>query len=343
MSKTLGISDDAGSTYSIFPGSSGDYQMEGEAISDSIYGQAFNSSLTGLISWTLSTNALYKAYAGYQATIKKSGTSTAMVGEPLELVTGKTYKTTATTKNIWDRATTFVVYDGASDVTDQVETWDYLYGRVTFLAAYTVIGAITVDGNYFPTSAYGVAREFTLTQNADTIDTTDFDTAQSNAGFRTFNPSVKSVSLSLSGFYNLANGFKDLLQGREEMIIEITPAGVATESSCRGFFKPMSTGQSGDHGGSEDESVDFQLSVPASNIVPFKWDHPSTTTIPAAIQKAIKAWEDELTYKYQYLDDGSIGQEGDAVITDLSLSSGLSAMNEFAVSLQGSGARVEVV
>ena len=343
MAKTIGISDDSGVSYSIFPGSSGDLATEGENIDDGIYGNKFASGEIGLLSWSLSTNAIYKGSVGYGTTLKKTGTSTAMTGEPLELISGKEYKTTAATKNIWDRTATFVIYDGVTDVTDQVETWDYLYGRVTFLAAYTVVGAITADGNYLPTSDYGSAREYTLTQNADTKPLTSFTIAQGNGGYTESGSSTKNVSLSLSGFYALSNGFKVLLASRGEIIIEIAPEGDVTGSTCRGFFKMSSTSQSGDFGGSEDESVDFVLSSPSSDIVPFKWDHPSTSTIPEAIKKALVSWEDELTYKYQYLEDGAVGSEGEGILTDVSLSGGLSSMNEYSIAVNGSGPLTPVV
>jgi len=291
----------------------------------------------------MSTNALYKGFAGYSATIKKSGTSTAVTGGGMTQVGAtSTWEATSSANNMWDRNVTVTVYNDAVDVTSDVESIDYLWGRVTFTSGSEPAGVVTADFNYLPSSAYGVAREFTLTQNAETVDTTDLDTAQGNGGFRTFDASTRDVSLSLSGFYNLSNGFKTLLEGRDELIIEINPSGSSTESACRGFFKPVSTNQSGDFGGAEDEGVEFQLSVPDSDITPFSWVHPSTTTIPTAIQKAITAWQDELTYKYKYLDNGVAGQSGDGLITDISLSSGLSAMSEFSVSIQGTGTRTTV-
>jgi len=338
MAKTISVSADD-ITYAGLPGSSGDFNVEGEGLDDTIFGQSFSSSETGLMSWTVSANAYWKGFAGYTATIKKTGTSTVMTGEAMSVVAGQEYQVDAPAKEVFDRATTIVVLDGVTDVTDEVETISYLYGKVTFVGTYSVVGAITIDGAYLPLEAYGKAQEFTLTQAAESVDTTDFDTAQSNGGFRTFNPGLRQVSLDLSGFFATANAFKALLAAREETVIEISPDG-AGASMCRGFFKPMTTGQSGDVGGNETETVTFELSVPyvaGSAITPFDWAHTASSGIPDGVKTCLDAWEAETAIYTKYLHDGTNGWKGTTVITDFSLSSGLSAMNEFSFSGQGSG------
>lgn len=335
MAKEIQVSSDD-ITYYTLPGTSGDFNVEAEGISDTIFGQTFNSTETGLISWTTSANAYWKGFAGYLATIKKSGTSTAMVTEATTELTGTTFQITDTTKRVLDRTVTFTAtasISGALTITNI----DYLYGIFTFSTDVTG-ETVTVDGSYLPMAAYGTAREFTLTQSADTIDTTDFDTAQGNGGFRTFNPGLRQVSLDLSGFFDTAADFKTLLQSRAEIVIEIAPKG-NTESICRGFFKPMTTGQSGEVGATEDETATFELSVPYSDtqtISPFSWTH-SSTTMPQAVQECISAWENETPIYVKYLHDGTNGWKGQNVITDFSLTSGLSAMVEFSFSGQGTG------
>lgn len=342
--KQIKISSDGGSTFNTFPGSSGEYGMERESLDDSTYGFSFKSTRPGLGTWSMSTNAFYKGYSGYEAKILKSGTSTTATGGGMTQVGATSvWATTLTSTNMWNRlGATVVVYDGVVDVTADVASIDYIWGRVTFTTGSEPVGVVTADFDYFPTSQYCVAREFTLTQSADTQDTTDFCSAQTNK-YRSFKPTTRTVSLSLSGFYALNNGFKLLVESSDELIIEISPAGLETESACRGIFRALTTGSSGDFGGAEDESVDFQLSVPDSTTVPFSWVHPDTTTIPVAIHDGLEAWQDEATYKYQYLPDGLAGEQGDGIITDISLSAGLSAMPEYSVSIQGSGARTVVV
>jgi hypothetical protein len=339
MAKTISVSADD-ITYYVLPGSSGDFNVEAEGLEDTTFGQSFSSTETGLLSWTSSANAYWKGFAGYVTTIKKSGTTTAMTGDAMSLVSGKTYSIDAAAKEVWDHTATFVIYDGVTDVTAQVESINYLYGTVTFLSAYTVLGAVTVDGSYLPLAAYGKAQDFSLTQSAESVDTTDFDTAQGNGGYRTFVPGLRQVSLDLSGFYALSNGFKALLAAREECVIEISPDG-AGASMCRGFFKPMTTGQSGDVGGNEQETVTFALSVPyvaGVAVTPFDWNHAVGSSIPLGVKTCLDAWEAETLIYVKYLSDGAAGDKGSVVTTDFSLSSGLSAMSEFSLSAQGSGA-----
>lgn len=341
--KIISVSADD-STYYGLPGSSGDFSIDQEGITDTIFGQSFNSTESGLTSWTMSGNAMFKGFAGYKATIKKSGSSTSFFAETMNLVSGKTYEIGDSAKNCWDRAGTFVVDDGGSDVTDQVESFDYLFGRITFKSSYTPSGVISVDGAYFGLASYGNAQDFTLTMSADTVDTTDFATAQGNNGYRTFRYGLKNVSLSLSGFFNVTNGFKTLIDSRQEVIVEINPDGQG-KSVARGYFKAINTSQSGDVGGDESEDVSFELSVPYTDngsISPFSWKHASDSTIPSAIKEALNSWAYDGAFYVKYLPDGVNGWKGGVILTDVSLSSGLSAMNDFAVSAQGTGAYTAV-
>lgn len=341
-SKTISVSSDD-STYYTLPGSSGDLNYEGSGADDSIFGQPYKSSQSTLVGWTSSSNAFYKGLAGYTANFLKSGTATATTAEAMSLVTGKTYKVTDATKNVLDYNNTITVYDGVTDVTAQVESIDHLYGRITFLGSYTVVGAITIDAYYMPMSSVGTARDFSLTMNAETVDTTDFETAQANGGFMTYTYGLKTVSIDASGFYNSSNAFKTLVTGRSEMIIEINPDS-SSLSTARGYFKPISTGQSGDNGGSENETITFELSVPqnTSVVVPFKWLDESTTTLSTAVQKVITAWQDASTLYAKYLSDGTNGYKGNVIVTDCSLSTAVDGINEFSLSFQGTGAPTAV-
>lgn len=343
MAKLIQVSSDD-ITYENFPGSSGDFNVEAEGITDTIFGQSFNSTQTGILSWSVSANAYWKGFAGYVATIKKSGTATAMTTEATTELTGTTFQVTDTTKRVLDRTSTFTATASVSgDVTGNISNIDYLYGIFTFDVDLTG-ETVTVDGDYLPMAAYGKAMEFTLTQSADSIESTDFDTAQGNGGFRTYVPGLRQVSLDMSGFFATANGFKDLLTSRSEVVIEINPDGNA-ESMCRGFFKPMSTGQSGEVGGTEDETITFELAVPYSateTITPFSWSHAVGSGIPLAVKTCLTAWQDETLIYVSYKHDGTNGWKGQSVITDFSLSSGLSAMNEFSASFQGSDAYTAV-
>jgi hypothetical protein len=101
----------------------------------------------------------------------------------------------------------------------------------------------------------------------------------------------------------------------------------------------VNTGQSGDVGDLEEESITFNLSVPdqESVLLPFKWLIATASTLSAAIKKCIAAWENADEIMVAYLPDGTNGIEADAIITDLTLSGGLEVMNEFTANFQITG------
>jgi hypothetical protein len=344
--KLVRVSDDAQSTWNTLPGGTGEWNDDADQITDTIFGQTYESSEVGLITWTANANALYKGFAGYVAKIKSPGTPTAVTGEAMTLVSGKTFRIDDATKEVWDRSVPIVVFDIASDETAEVESVDYLFGQVTFLASYTVLGAITVDVTYLPMATIAKASSFTLTQTVAPIDESDFDTSQANGGYRVFQPGLRTVSLDIGGFYDSTNDFFTVIAARDELVIEINPDGSGL-SMARGFFKMTTRGQSGDVGALEEESITFSLNVPASgppgitNIAfPFNWDHDPVTTLSAAIQICLTAFIDETIIDVSYAPEGlgQLGYDGTVVVTDVSLSSGLDAMNEFTANFQGSGA-----
>jgi len=344
--KKIRISNDAGTTWEELPGSQGAFNSEAEAVDDTILGQSFSSTDIGLLGWSVSSDGIFKGFSGYLAELKQVGTPVAFTAEAMAVVTGLTYAIIDDTKEIWDRSATTTILDDASPVAAaDIESVDYLFGRVTFITGYTVVGDITATGESFPVSAAGCSNSYTLTMNADAIDTSCFNTAQANDGTRTFQAGLRTVSLELTGIFDATESFKTVLLARTEIIIEIDPAGDGS-SIARGFFKLVNTGQSGAVGALEEETLSFALTVPDETVnaaveYPFNWRH-TATTLSLAIQWALTSWLDELnTYQVQYLPSGiegaspNDGIEGAFVVTDISLSGGLSNMNVFQMELQG--------
>src|SRR3990172_7175042 len=225
MAKKIKLSDDAGSTYSELPGSTGEFSVESEQIEDTVFGQTFQSNTPGLISWGVTANGIFKGFAGYLAEIKKQGTPTAFTAEACALESGQIYKISDATKEIWDRSQTLTFYDTAVDKTAFVEWVDYLFGRVKFLDSYTVTGAVTATGKYLPTAAIAKGNSYTLTMSADTNDTSDFDTCQGNGGYKTFAPGLRTVQLEMGGVFDATEALAADLAARSELIIEVDPAG----------------------------------------------------------------------------------------------------------------------
>ena len=336
MAKRVRLSSDAGATYYTLPGNSAELNNEAGSIDDTIFGYDFQSMQPSLVGATITANGLYKGFAGYVAVISKPGTPTAMTAEAMALVSGKTYQISDSTKRVWDRSD-ITILDNAVPVSDaNIESIDFLFGRVTFISSYSPTTPITVTGDYIPMAQIARGTGFTLGQTANMVDDTDFETAQGNSGHRKFIYGLKTVELELTGIFATSNAFRALLDSRAETIIEINPDG-NSKSVARGFFRPLSTGQSGDVGDQEVETISFGLNVPdqvPAVETPFKWVHANDTTLSQAIIEALTAWEGSTTILGQYLYDGTNGVVSDVLIQDVSLTGGLEVMNEFSIGLQ---------
>lgn len=332
-------------TYYTLPGNTGDINFEGNQLDDTIFGQEFSSSETGLISWTVSGNALYRGFAGYNSIIRRnSATSTSFTGETLAQVdSSKTYRITDSTKSVWNWKEDVTIYDNGVAVDESdIEQINYLFGEVTFVDTYTVTGPITADGEFFSMSTYGRASSFSLTQTAETTDTTSFEDAQANGGFNEYRATLLSADLELTGFYRSTNDNFGELSNRNEFVIELDVAGDGT-SIARGIYKVGSASQSGDVGGDEESTLSLTLSVP-EDVKPFGWQHSAASTIPQGLLVIQEGWinREPIYVKYLPEGEGKYGYTGQAIVTDASISSGVENMVEVTVSLQGTGTCYEI-
>lgn len=323
------------------PGNTADFQADADMLDDTVFGHPFKSMQPDIISWSMSSNAIYKGYSGYQAIIKKTGSATTMTDEPMNNIAAlgtQVYEITDTTKRLIHVGTTVVVKDNGVDHTADVLNIDFLFGRVTFNTGYVVAGPVVITGAYLPASQICAMNKYSLSQQAEAVDETDLCVAQTNSGFRQYKMGLKTVSLELSGFYRATSAFLTALKNREHLMIEINPDG-SSKSVARGFFVPKSDKQSGKVGALEEESVSFDLWVPDNALLhePFGWVHNSTTTLNMGVRTLLEAWESGALVEARYLEDGLTGKQGSAVPTNVSLAGGLGALNEFSVQLKGSG------
>jgi hypothetical protein len=333
--KLIQVLDSA--TYRNLPGNTGALNVDTAAITDTVFGQSYDSMFPGIAQWTLTANAFYKGMAGYKAIVKKTGTTTSFTAEACTLVSGKTYRITNATKSIWDRSVALTVLDNAVAVSGaNILSVNYLFGEVTFVSGYTVVGPITVTGSFLPVTTLCKWNKLTLNMTAAVKDVTDNCQAATNGGYRVKQPGLRQVKLDLSGFYDSVTDWKSLI-GAGEIIIEIRPDNIATGSVARGFFQLMSVNQSGNVGATEDESISFNLFVPENMFSVFEWRHGAGTLLSLAVQKLLSLYLAGTVGTFKYLPDGVAGKTGDGVVTDISLSTGLDQAPTFAVTVQGSG------
>lgn len=348
MAKVIQISSNGTTWYSL-PGSQGSFDTSAEEADDTILGQSFKSSEIGLIDWSVESDGIFKGFAGYHSELKKQGTSTGVTAGACSVESGLIYAITDATKEIMNRNAAITVKDGVTNVTAQVEWIDYLFGRFKFLDAYTPVGTITIDYEYFPMVTIGKGNAYTLTMSTDVVDDSNYASAQANGGFKTFQAGLRTVTLEIQGTFSSTENAKNDLSDRSELVCEVDVVGDGS-TICRGFFKIVSTSQSGNVGALEEETISLALSVPDDALLSevFTWRH-TATTLSTALQKVMTSWLNELnTYEVRYLPSGAIGAspndgiEGAFVVSDLSLQGSLNGMNIFNVSLQGTGAYTEV-
>lgn len=338
MAKRIRVSSDNGVTYYTIPGNTGDARLEANQLNDTVFGQDYESNQPGLIQGMYSSNAYWKGTAGYQAVLKKGGTSTLMTAEAMALVSGKTYQITATAKRVIDYNTALTVYGNAVAIAaSNIESIDYLNGKVTFISSYTPTTPITITGNYMPLAVIANGRTFNLTQSAGEIDNTVYEVAQANGGMRTFAQGLKTIGLEVGAVYANAATFRADLLARNLLYVDIAPAGGV--DFFRGFFKYQNRGLSGNNGDLETDSLQLALWVPDGSLVlnPFSWTFGGATVLNTAIQKILQAYAAGTTLKVQYLSDGTVGEVADCIVTEASLANDINGLNEFRYSFRVTG------
>ncbi|MGD9727680.1 MAG: hypothetical protein AB7L09_21180 [Nitrospira sp.] len=343
--KRIRVSPDNGSNWYTLPGNQGELRNEAGQIVDTIFGQSFESNQPGLIVTDIMANGLFKGFAGYVAVLKQSsGAAVAMNDEATTLLSGKTYQITNAAHRIIDRATAIVVEDNATPVAaSNIESIDYLFGRVTFISSYTPTGPITITGAYRTTSVLAKGRSFNLTQTQEPIDTSVYETVQANGGYKTWDYGLRTCSLEFGGVFDAANDYIAQLVARGEAIIDITPDGGGQEI-FRGFFRPVTQSQQGNVGELEEETVNFNCSVPDTSklLRPVGWVHAGATTLNAGVRASLDAWENGTTLDVQYLPNGEDGWEFEAIVAECTLQNSLEGMNEFTLNYRINAAAVEV-
>lgn len=334
-----------GINYSTLPGSSGEISIESSDNDNTIFGGVFQSSLPGVKDFTFSGNAWLRQTPGFNATVKRAGTTTAFTGEAMSVEDGQTYIIDDFIKSLWDFDLEVTVNDNATpvDPSDIAEV-DYMFGRVTFVDTYTPTGPITVDGSYLPTSSFGCANDVSLTQNAEATLSSCFEITQSENGFNTYDSGLKTVSMELSGFYRTTNDFFTTLIDNETVVIEVDWEGDG-QTMTRGVFKLQSTSQSGDVGQQEEYSATFNLFVP-EDVLPFSWYFGADSNASQGFQDIINSWitRENLYFRYYPRGEatGEKGYEGQVVVTDASIATSVDAIGELTLTGQGDGELIPV-
>lgn len=195
--------------------------------------------------------------AAYATVVERVGSSTSMTGEAMS-ATSETnqYQIDDTAKRVWDRGATLTFFEDSVDVTDDVDTIDYVFGKVTFASAKT--GDVTVDGNYLPRQKIAGANSYSLEHTGDILDDTEFNPT---GGYRTRIYGLRDVQVTVDRWYPLNKHYHDALTNGDILVVSVQPGGAnsATGEYARGFFRLDQANLSGDINSLEEESLSFQL------------------------------------------------------------------------------------
>ncbi len=214
--------------------------------------------------------------AGYNAVLKRSGFETSFVEEAMSTVVGSTevktkhWKIDDTTKDVFVR--TVVVGFGettASTISStDISNIDYLFGKVIFKSTHPTV---LVTGSYFPLANIAGANAYTLTQQNDVLDDTDF----TSTGFRSKVMGLQTVDLSVTRWDSLDLEFVHDIFGtstgraaRIPLVAEIQPGG-GSNPVGRGYFVMESENRSADVSGLE--SADVSIVLDGSSKAAFSW------------------------------------------------------------------------
>jgi len=210
--------------------------------------------------------------AGYNTVIKRNGTVTAFNAESMTATTlTNQYQIDDTSKEVWDTSVEPTFYEDASAIpSSDIENINYLFGKVTFSTEKT--GAITVDGEYFPTQTISYGREYTLDQSVNLEDASNYDDAQSNNGYRTYVSTLWDINASITRLISdltEADILFNIWENGDPIIIEIQPGG-ADNPIFRGYMIMESNNVNGEVDSLEEEQISLVLND-NGNGVGFGW------------------------------------------------------------------------
>ena len=221
--------------------------------------------------------------AGYNTVIRRTGDETVFTDETMSTVVGSTlpagrhWVIADGTKDVFVRTATFAFGETtASTIADSdVTEINMLFGKVIFATTHPTV---VVTGQFFPMSNVGGANAYTLTQQNDVLDDTDF----TSTGFRSKILGLQTVELSITRWDSLELGFVHDLIGRTTstgstlperaaripVVAEVQPGG-GSNPKARGYFVTEAENRTGDV--SALESADVSLQLDGNPDASFRW------------------------------------------------------------------------
>lgn len=160
------------------------------------------------------------SYKGRVYITAYNGTST--TGEACSNVSGKIYQMDDATKQLMDPSVAVVVKDNGSTVSSgDISSIDYLFGKVTFDAGYTVTGPVTIDCDYLARTDVAEVVGADINISMESLELSPWGNA-----YKTFIPGQISADLSFevrsTGTQNIdtTEDITDLVQDGRLLCVE---------------------------------------------------------------------------------------------------------------------------
>jgi hypothetical protein len=295
------------------------------------------SRMTGLKDWSCEVEGHASKVQGYKAVLKKSGTATTLTTEATTNVSGKIYQITDAAKRVLDPDTAVVVADadGALDP-GEIESIDYLFGKVTLDAAFTPNGSVTISGKYLPMAVIAQNRgSFGLEMSGQDLDATTREAAQSNGGWMVHQVGLIDISSTIERFDDIAGTYEDILLAGDPVLLEFNLANGALV--CRGWFVLTGANADGEVSGQENEALEWALYGKTD----INFGYEATASLNAGIKALLDNFFARTTVALQYLPDGTNGSGGNAYVSSVSIS-GDNDSEQFSATLLSAGALAAV-
>lgn len=165
--------------------------------------------------------------AGRRSVVKVLGTPTALTAEATTSAGDNlNYQITNAAKRVLSPTATITVLVAGSPVSASTYTLDRLIGKVTFLA--TASRVVTITGTYLPTASAARTDKYNFAMSTNSVDDTDFDTANTDNGFSRRQATMKDISGTIGGKIDVVGTFRDNFLNDDLVLLEFFPDRAST-------------------------------------------------------------------------------------------------------------------
>lgn len=216
--------------------------------------------------------------AAYKTEIKYGGTPTSMSSEPTSQSSddGSLFVITDDTKRVLNRESSAVptVYVDGSEQDSSDYSLNFLFGKIEFESTQPSSADVTISGEYIPvgsTDKITHCSNHEVTMESALLDDTGNREAQESSGHRSRVLGLEDSNITLSRFEDGLREFKDALDSKESVLIEIRPGG--GDLIFRGWYATESVNFSGGVEDLESKDISLQADVEKveKNLVGFGW------------------------------------------------------------------------